>query len=184
MRKLVISEWITLDGIFDAETMAEWFIPYDSEARQTLIREGILACDALLLGRKTYEMLAPYWSQLKNDEMGIANKLNSVAKYVVSSSLENADWQHTTIIRDNITDTIRQLKQEKGTEIQVEGSAELVKTLLDADLVDECVFFVHPVVMGKGQRFFHEGKQPLGFTLADSKVLDKGVIVLTYRRGK
>ena len=88
MRKLIVSAWITLDGVFDADTMNEWFIPYDSVERQNYIREGVLAADLILLGRTTYEMLAPYWSSLKNNEMGIAAKLNSVPKAVVSSKLK------------------------------------------------------------------------------------------------
>jgi dihydrofolate reductase len=90
MRKIVVSAWVTLDGVFDADTMEQWFNPYDSNERQAYIKAGILACDAILLGRVTYEMLAPYWSALKNNEMGVADKLNSVPKYVVSSTLKKS----------------------------------------------------------------------------------------------
>ncbi|SEW37037.1 dihydrofolate reductase family protein [Chitinophaga arvensicola] len=182
MRKLIISEWITLDGIFDAESMAQWFMPYDSPARQELIRDGILSCDAILFGRKTYQMLAPYWSQLKNNEMGIADKLNSVPKYVVSATLEKADWENTTIIREDVINTIRQLKEQPGKEIQVEGSGELVQSLIAADLIDEYQLLVHPVVMGKGKRLFKEGDHLRGLKLAHTKTLDNGVVVLTYQR--
>lgn len=184
MRKLVISEWITLDGIFDAETMGEWFMPYDSPARQELISEGIHACDAILFGRKTYEMLAPYWSQMKNNEMGISAKLNSVAKYVVSETLETAAWENTTIIKNNVIEEITRLKQQPGKEIQVEGSAILVDALIKADLIDEYKFFVHPVIMRSGKRFFKDGKLPGGLHLSDTKILDGGVVVLTYQREK
>jgi dihydrofolate reductase len=182
MRKLVISEWITLDGIFDAETMAEWFMPYDSSARQQLISQGIHACDAILFGRKTYEMLAPYWSQMKNNEMGISAKLNSVAKYVVSTTLQTAAWENTTIIKNNIIEEITRLKQQPGNEIQVEGSATLVDALIKADLIDEYKFFIHPVIMGTGKRFFKDGKLPGGLHLSDTKILEGGVVVLTYQR--
>lgn len=79
MRKLIVSAWVTLDGVFDADTMDQWFVPYNSEDRQAYITEGILSSDTLLLGRTTYEMLAPHWSALKNNEEGVAAKLNSVA---------------------------------------------------------------------------------------------------------
>src|SRR5450432_643425 len=106
MRKLVVSAWVTLDGVFDADTMNQWFIPYDSEERQAYIRDGILASDAILFGRKTYEMLEPYWSALKNNEMGVADKLNSVPKFVVSSSLKKAAWNNSTIIKEKVVEEI------------------------------------------------------------------------------
>jgi dihydrofolate reductase len=182
MRKLVISEWVTLDGIFDAGSMAQWFMPYDSPARQEIIREGILSCDAILFGRKTYEMLAPYWSQLKNNEMGIAGKLNDVSKYVVSTTLKRAEWQHTTIINNNVIDAIKKLKEQPGREIQIEGSAELVHSLMAAGLIDEFQFLVHPVIMGTGLRFFKDGNTPQGLQFVESRVIDKGVMWLKYQR--
>src|SRR6266567_1795884 len=102
MRKLVVSEWMTLDGVFDADTMERWFTPYQTEARATHIRQVIAACDALLFGRTTYEMLAPYWSAQQNDENGPAAKLNSVSKYVVSSKMQKADWNNSTIISKDV----------------------------------------------------------------------------------
>ena len=182
MRQLVVSEWITLDGVFDAESMAQWFMPYDSISRQQLIRDGILSCDAILFGRRTYEMLAPYWSRMKNNEMGIADKLNNVPKYVVSTKLKKADWENTTIISDNVVETITRLKQQPGSEIQIEGSAELVGHLQAAGLIDEYQLIVHPVIMGSGKRLFQEGKQPTGLRLTDTRTLDNGVIALRYQR--
>src|SRR5260370_9523004 len=99
MRKLIVSAWITLDGVFDAGNMNQWYNPYDSGERQESIRSGILAADALLFGRKTYEMLAPYWSSLKNNEMGAAAKLNSLPKFVVSSTLQLAEWNTSKTIK-------------------------------------------------------------------------------------
>ncbi|SKA04005.1 Dihydrofolate reductase [Chitinophaga eiseniae] len=180
MRKLIVSTWMTLDGIFDAESMGQWFNPYDSQARQDLIREGILSADAILFGRKTYEMLAPYWSSLKNNEMGIADKLNSVQKYVVSATLKEASWENSTIIRENIEQEITRLKQQPGREIQIEGSGELVRSLTKAGLVDEYQLLVHPVVMGAGKRFFADGIQA-GLQLTATRQLDKGVLLLCYQ---
>jgi dihydrofolate reductase len=182
MRKLVVSAWVSLDGVFDADTMPQWYTPFDSEARQTYIREGILACDAILFGRTTYEMLAPYWSSLHDNEMGVAAKLNSAPKYVVSSKLKKADWKNTTIIGTDVIAEITRLKEQPGREIQIEGSALLVQSLMEADLIDEYRLLVHPIIAGKGKRFFKEGMITGGLTLVKTQPLDKGVLVLYYAR--
>jgi dihydrofolate reductase len=179
MRKIIVSTWTTLDGVFDASSMAQWFAPYDSVGRQDYIREGILASDALLLGRTTYEMLAPYWSSLKNNEMGIAAKLNSVPKFVVSTTLKRADWNNTTIIGNNVVEEIKKLKQQPGGDIQVEGSAILVQSLIKANLVDEYRLLVHPFIMGSGNRFFKEGMNT-GLKLIKTQTFDAGVQLLCY----
>ncbi|MDB5086645.1 MAG: dihydrofolate reductase [Mucilaginibacter sp.] len=184
MRKLIVSEWITLDGVFDAEKMGEWFMPYDSESRQVYIQECHRTCDAILFGRKTYEMLAPYWSAMKNNEDGVADKLNSVPKYVVSSTLEKVGWNNSTIIKKNIAAEIGKLKQQPGNEIMLEGSAELVQLLMEANLVDEYRLMVHPVIMGSGKRLFRDGMHTAGLKLVKTQSLDAGVIVLYYQSVK
>src|SRR5882762_363655 len=143
MKKIIASEWISLDGVFDASLMGEWNAPYHSDSRANYIRDGILACDAMLYGRKTYEMLAPYWSSLKNNEMGVADKLNNTRKYVVSTTLKKAGWGDSTIIKENIIEEITKLKSSPGGDILIQGSAELVGTLLDAGLLDELRILVH-----------------------------------------
>lgn len=180
MRKLIVSEWMTLDGVFDAQTMNEWHAPYHSESRAQCIIEDILGCDALLFGRATYEMLAPYWSALKNNEMGVADKLNNAPKFVVSASLKKAGWNNSTIVNKNVVETIRELKQQAGSYILVEGSATLVRTLIEADLIDEYRFLVHPVIMGSGKRFFKEDSPVRKLQLKQSRQLDLGVMQLTY----
>jgi dihydrofolate reductase len=186
MRKLIVSAWITLDGIFDADLMQQWYAPFDSESRQNYTRDGILACDAFMFGRKTYEMLAPYWSSLKNNEMGVADKLNSAPKYVASTKLKKADWNNSTIIGEDLVEEITRLKQQPGREIQIEGSATLVQSLMEADLIDEYRFLVHPIIMGTGKSFFKDGMQTKGLNLVKIEPLDKGVIALYYEvvRGK
>src|SRR5690242_13666900 len=114
MKKLVASEWVTLDGVFDADTMGEWFNPYESDERAEHIKEWALTSDTFLLGHTTYEMLAPYWSSLQNNEMGIADRLNSAPKYVVSSTLQDARWNNSTIIKANVVEEVRKLKQQPG----------------------------------------------------------------------
>jgi len=181
MRKLIVSAWISLDGIFDAELMNEWFNPFDSAARQDYIRDGILSADAFMFGSNTYQMLAPYWSSLKNNEMGVADKLNSAPKYVASKTLKSADWSNSTIIGENLIDEINQLKQQPGSEIQIEGSGDLVASLLKDDVVDELRLLVHPVIMGTGKRFFKDGVTVPALKLIKTVPIDKGVIALYYQ---
>jgi len=181
MRKLVVSTWVSIDGVFDANTMPQWFFPFDSIERQQYITKGIMDCDAILLGRRTYEMLASFWAYQTNDDLGPASKLNSVSKYVVSSNLEKAEWNNTTIISKNIVEEITNLKQQNGTEIQIEGSATLVQSLMESNLIDEFRFLVHPIIAGKGERFFKDSMQSNGLKLISTQTLDKGVIVLCYQ---
>ncbi len=180
MRKLVVSAWISLDGIFDANLMAEWFNPFDSVSRQNYIRDGILACDAIMFGRNTYQMLAPYWSAQKNNEMGVADKLNNAPKYVISDTLKKADWNNSTIINGDVITEITKLKEQPGNEIQIEGSATLVQSLMEADLIDEYRFIVHPIIMGQGKSFFKDNAHTKGLKLVKSEAIDNGVLILHY----
>jgi dihydrofolate reductase len=185
MRKLVVSAWVTLDGVFDADTMGQWFNPYDSIDRQQYIKETVLTSDAFLFGRTTYEMLAPYWSSLKDNEMGgVAGKLNSAPKYVVSSTLKKAEWNNSTIIKENVVEEVTKLKQQPGQEIQIEGSAALVQSLMHANLIDEYKFLVHPIIMGSGKRFFKAGIVPTRLKLIKTKTLDLGLVLLSYEPAK
>jgi dihydrofolate reductase len=184
MRQLIVSEWMTLDGVFDADTMKQWFEPYHSEGRAECIREGILASDALLIGRTTYEMFAAYWPTQKNNEMGTADKLNSMPKYVVSSTLKKAEWNNSTIIKDDIVKAVATLKQQPGRDILVPGSATLVQALMEGDLVDEYRLLVQPHIMGSGKRFFMDGMATTKLTLVKTHTLDLGVVALCYRPGK
>ena len=179
MRKLVVSEWMTLDGIFDADTMDTWWLPYESVERQEDIQKGIEACDAMLYGRTTYEMLAPYWSAQTTDEHGPAAKLNSVRKYVVSSSLKKADWHNSTILTGNIREEVAKLKEQSGGEMLITGSATLVHSLMGTDLIDEYRFLVQPIVMGSGKRFWKSEMPLTKLKLVSTKTYPKGVMGLT-----
>jgi len=181
MRKLIASVWMTLDGVLDAESMDVWFNPYHSEERAAYITKTIHGADALLLGRVTYEMLASYWPSQKNDDNGPASKLNSVPKYVVSSTLKKAEWKNSTIINERIVEEIAQLKQQPGQEIQIEGSATLVQSLMPTGLIDEYKFLIHPIILGSGKRFFKDGMGMTRLKLIESKTLSLGVVVLTYQ---
>lgn len=143
----------------------------------------MLACDAILFGRVTYEMLAPYWSPLKNNEDGLADKINSVHKYVLSSTLKKAEWNNSTIIKENVIEEVTRLKQQPGHEIHIEGSATIVKTLIEAELIDEYRFLVHPIILGSGKRFFKDGMSTTGLKLVKSEMLDLGITLLCYEAG-
>jgi dihydrofolate reductase len=183
MRKLIVSEWVTLDGIFDADTMAQWFEPYNSEGRAEYIKETIHESDAFLIGRTTYEMFAAYWPASKNNESGIGDKVNSVAKFVVSSTLKKAEWNNSTIIKENIVEEVTRLKQQPGQNILISGSSTLVHSLMKTDLIDEYRFLVHPVIMGNGKHFFKDGMHK-GLKLVKTKTLDLGVILHCYQPAK
>ncbi|MEO8200591.1 MAG: dihydrofolate reductase family protein [Gemmatimonadota bacterium] len=180
-RRIVVSAWIAMDGVFDADTMADWFSPYDSADRGAYIQNNVQTSDAVLVGRVTYEMLAGYWPNQKHNESGIADKLNSMPKYVVSSGLTEAGWNNSTIIRDDVTHQVSRLKRQPGQDIIVFGSATLVEGLLVAGLVDELRFLVQPVLAGKGKRFFKEGMGVTGMSLVKTQAFSKGVVLLSYK---
>ncbi|SRR6266540_1705030 len=181
MRKIVVKEWMTLDGVFDAETMDQWWNPYASAERQKYIKEGYSSCDMYLLGRTTYEMLWPYWSTQTNDDDGPGRMLNSVHKYVVSTTLKEAPWKESTIIKGNVVEEITRLKQQPGKDILIDGSATLVQSLMETDLIDEYRFLIQPIIMGSGKRFFKEGMPITRLKLVTSKTLSLGVVALTYQ---
>ncbi|HLD06138.1 MAG TPA: dihydrofolate reductase family protein [Candidatus Nanoarchaeia archaeon] len=187
MRKLIVSEWISLDGVFDADPQyfGKWWMPYHSEERATHITKTIGSADALLLGSTTYNMLAPYWSTQKNDDNGPAAKLNSMAKYVVASTPPEFLWNNTQkIIKENVVEEIRKLKNDTGGNILILGSAILTQSLIEADLIDEYRFLISPIIMGEGKRFFKEEATTTKLALIETKTLPLGVIALVYETAK
>jgi dihydrofolate reductase len=180
MRKLVVSEALTLDGVFDAQTMGQWAANSYSDEREELIRAIVLASDALLLGRATYDIQAYYWPRQKPDKYGIANHKNSIPKYVVTSTPLQAQWNNTTIIGHNVVEAIAELKQQPGKAILVEGSATLVEALAQAGLIDEYKLLVHPAIVGNGKRFFRDGMGLSKLKLVESKPISLGVVALHY----
>jgi len=179
MRKLILTEWLSLDGIFDAELMNKWWIPFDSPSRQKYIQDTINNSEVMLYGRHTYEMLFPYWSSFKNNEQGVADQLNNCKKYLVTSMLKTAPWKNTTIINNSWIEEIKALKSEDGGHILVQGSSSLVKPLLEAGLVDELRLLINPYVVGKGKRLFTD-EIATGLGAADAQLLEKNVLLLTY----
>ena len=180
MRKLIVTEWVSLDGIFDASSMNKWWIPFDSPGRQQYIQDSINNCEIMLYGRITYEMLYPYWSSFKNNEQGVADKLNNCRKYVVSSKMKKAPWGNTTILDKNFIKEMENVKQEDGGYILVQGSSTLLKPLLEAGLVDEFKLLINPALAGTGARPFREDIN-CGLELLQFQQFEKNVVLLSYQ---
>lgn len=182
MRKLIVSEWISLDGVFDADPayFSKWWIPFDSPGRRKYIQETINNCEIMLYGRKTYEMLFPYWSSFNHNEQGVADKLNQGKKYVVSSNLKKGDWENTTILNKDFVSQVEKIKSENGGYILVQGSSTILKPLLEAGMVDELRLLMTPAIAGSGKRLFPE---PVNINLVSPtfQLLDKNVVLLTYQ---
>lgn len=189
MGKLVVTEFVSVDGVFEDPGGAEnyeyggWTFEYDRGDDGTRFKvEELMEAEAQLLGRVTYAGFAEAWPSREGE---FADKLNSDPKYVVSTTLKDPAWQNTTVISENVTDEIARLKQRIGGSILVAGSGMLVGTLLAADLVDELRLMVFPTVLGRGRRLFPDGIDRLKFKLADARqVGTDGVQVQVYQRAE
>ncbi len=188
MRKLIVLSFITLDGVMQAPggpgedesggfKYGGWSVGYFDDFLGNVMTEQMDHPFDLLLGRKTYDIFAAYWPQVK-DETGAG--INRAKKYVVSHRPVNLDWKTTVPINGDVAGKIKQLKKEDGPEIQVHGSGNLIQTLLKNDLVDEFWLKTFPVALGSGKRLFAEGTMPAGFTLKESRTSPTGVIVSSY----
>ncbi|HZD56973.1 MAG TPA: dihydrofolate reductase family protein [Anaerolineales bacterium] len=180
MRKLWVKAWITLDGVFDADTMDYWWQNTNSPERMRYITEEYSKGDAYLLGRETYEMLWPGWSKQTTGD-GPGPILNRMHKYVVSTTLKKAPWKESTIISGNVVEEITKLKQQSGKDIIIDGSATLVRSLMGTDLIDEYRFLVQPFIMGRGRRFFPDGMPPTKLKLVEIKALGFESLALAYQ---
>ena len=192
MKKLVVGTFLTLDGVMQApggsqEDIEEgfkyggWQMPLFDEDAGRIIGESIAATDALLLGRKTYQIFAAYFPNAPEGDP-IAAKLNSVPKYVVSTTLKKLEWNNSTLIKGNVAQEVAKLKQQPGSGILgVTGSGKLAQTLMQHNLVDEYDLWIHPVVLGSGKRLFGNGLSPINLKLVDTKTTGSGIVILTYR---
>jgi dihydrofolate reductase len=145
------------------------------------IQANVLASDAALYGRVTYEAFAPFWPSQTGNAFGLADKLNNQPKYVVSTTLQKADWNNTTLIKNNVAEEISRLKQQPGGSIALTGSATLIRSLMQDDLIDEFRLYLHPIVVAHGKRLFTDGMDTTALKLVSSRTFDAGVIVLTYQ---
>lgn len=186
MRKIVVTEFVTLDGVMQDPGGAEkntfkhggWSMPYWSDEFASVKNNELMASDAQLLGRVTYEGFAKAWPTMQGTG-GFGAKMNSMKKYVVSTTLKTAEWNNSTIISDNVVEEITKLKNQSGGDILVAGSAKLVQFLMKNNLVDEFTLLVYPVVVGEGKRLFADAPK-IDLKLVESKSFATGVILLRY----
>jgi dihydrofolate reductase len=187
MSKIVVSQFMTLDGVIEDPGGSEnsdrggWAFKFDRGPEGDKFKlDEVMAADALLLGRVTFEGFAAAWPD-RTDEVGFADKFNGMRKYVVSTTLDDPSWNNSKVIKDDVAGEIAKLKQEPGGDILVNGSAQLVQTLMENDLVDEYRIMIFPVVLGEGKRLFGDLGDSRSLRLADSRpVGDDGVVILTY----
>ena len=189
MRKLIVSTFVTLDGVMQAPggpeeddsggfTHGGWSVNYWDDMMGQVMGEAMSSPFDLLLGRTTYDIFAAYWPHA-SEEPG-AKPLNDATKYVASRSHRALEWGPSVLIEGDAAEGIAALKKEDGPELQVHGSGNLIQTLIRHGLVDEYRLWVFPVVIGSGKRLFADGTIPAGLTLADSKVSTTGVVIGTY----
>jgi dihydrofolate reductase len=184
MGKIVVTEFVSLDGVMEDPGGSETFkyggwtfeISRGDEGDKFKLDEAF-SSEALLLGRVTYEGFAAAWPSREGE---FADKFNSMPKYVVSSTLDEPEWNNSKVLKGNIAEEITKLKQEQSGDIVVHGSARLVQTLVESDLVDEFRLMVFPVILGGGKRLFGETSDKKPLRLVDSKVVGDGVAILIY----
>ena len=190
MRKIVVSEFISLDGVIQAPggkdedtdggfTRGGWTMPYWHDDIGARFVEAMSQTDAFLLGRKTWQIHGGAWEPMAEGDP-FADVLNAMPKYVVSTTLTSASaWRNSTLIKDNVVEEVRALKAQSGKNISTDGSSVLVHTLAEHDLVDEYSLLVYPVVLGGGKRLFAEGV-PLNLRLIESRPFPTGVVLMRY----
>ena len=179
LRKVVLSEFVALDGVIEDPS---WTFQFSSREQERFKFDELAASDALLLGRVTYEGFAAAWPHMTEEAGEFADMMNSYSKYVVSKTLEEPlEWTNSTLIKANVADEITRLKQQPGKEILVFGSSDLVNTLMQNDLIDEYRLMVFPVVVGSGKRLFEDGTDTKLLRLVGTETFGSGVVVLTYQ---
>jgi dihydrofolate reductase len=185
--RIVVTEFVSLDGVMEAPGGGEdfkhagWTFEIDrGEEGDKFKLDETLSSEALLLGRKTYEGFAAAWPSM-TDEVGFADKFNSMPKYVVSSTLEDPEWNNSTVLKGDVAEEVAKLKETYDGDIVVHGSAQLVQALVENGLVDELRLMVFPVVLGSGKRLFGETSDKKPLRLVDSKTVGDGVAILTYQ---
>jgi dihydrofolate reductase len=192
MRKVIVNEWMSLDGVVQAPGAADedtsggfkhggWHLRYFDELSQNWVVEGYAEAGGFLFGRRTYESLAAYWPNAPEEEKAIAEPLNTLPKYVASRTLtEPLPWQNSTVLQGDVAKAVLALKQEGGDDLHVIGSTQLVQTLVEHDLVDEFRVMIDPLVLGGGKRIFLDDGALRPLRLLDSKVTTTGAFLATY----
>jgi dihydrofolate reductase len=192
MRKLIVNEFMSLDGVAQAPGGEDedttggfehggWHMRYMDEAAQKSVLAGIVDAGGFLLGRRTYEIFAAYWPNAPEEEQVVAEPLNTKPKYVASTTIgDPLEWQNSTVLNGDVAEAVAALKQEDGADLHVIGSTQLVQTLLEHDLVDELRLMIDPLVLGGGKRIFRDDGALRPLRLVDSQVTSTGAILATY----
>lgn len=190
MGKVVVTEFITLDGVIEDPGGSEqtphggWAFRFErGDEGDKFKLDELIASDAQLLGRVTYEGFAAAWPAMEETTGEFGKKMNAMPKYVVSRTLENPEWNNTTVLRGDLADDVAQLKQRYEGDILVAGSAQLVQSLVAAELVDELRLMVFPVLLGEGKRLFADGVETHAFSVADTRQAG-AVAILVLRRAR
>lgn len=192
--RLVVGTFLTLDGVMQAPGDPDedrdggfehggWQLPYFDDVFADAVSDGLTSSDAVLLGRKTYEIFAAYWPTA-TEEGEFADLMNNIDKFVVSRTLDEVEWQNSTLLEGDSAEAVAELKRQPGGDLRVIGSGELAQTLMANDLVDEYHLMIHPVILGSGKRLFKEGGERTDLELVDTKTTGAGVVILEYRVGK
>ncbi|MGH2787770.1 MAG: dihydrofolate reductase family protein [Actinomycetota bacterium] len=190
MRKLVVSTFVTLDGVMQAPGGPEedpsggfahggWSVNYWDDLMGQIMGEALDTPHDLVLGRKTYEIFAAHWPFVTDP---VADAMNRATKFVASTTLESLDWDKSVLIKGDVSEELAKIKQQDGVELQVHGSGQLIQTLLRHNLIDEYRLWIFPVVVGPGKRLFSDGTIPAGLRLLDIKTSTTGVVIATYDR--
>ena len=188
-RKIIVLTFVSLDGVMQGPggpeedtsgnfTLGGWTVPFFDEYLGNVMAEQMSQPFDLLLGRKTFEIFASYWPQHREEGAGI----NNAIKYVVSNTLTSHEWEKSVFLSGNVVEEIQTIKEGEGPDLQVHGSADLIQTLLEHDLVDEFWLKIFPVTLGMGKRLFDRGTIAASYSVVDSKTSPSGVTVLTLKR--
>lgn len=195
MRKLIVQEWMTLDGVIQAPGMKDedrsggfehggWSIPYFEDASMKWAVDNLNEAGGFVLGRRTYELFAGHWPEASAEEQPMAKPLNSKPKFVATKTLTELEWENSTVLQGDVAEAVAALKKENGGDLLVIGSAELVKTLVKHGLVDEYRVMIDPLVVGGGKRLFPEDGVLSELKLVDSEATETGAILATYEAAK
>jgi len=187
MRRLIVAEFMTLDGVMEAPGFEEhrdgknaWALRLQSEEVQGFIRDQYANVDAFLLGRTTYQIWAAFWPTIPSDDV-FTKQMNDLPKYVVSSTLKEVEWNNSKLLRGDIFAEVAELKRQPGRDIVVAGSADLVNGLMEHDLVDEYQLLLFPIILGSGKHLFRDGIDTRPLRLVNTRAFRSGVVLLTYQ---